>query len=90
MILRSFETLLFYIVFQVLNVLIKVCKLQPPNLVFLFVLLAFTSTGIIFLKFLELHSKISEKDISVFLSQNFFNGFVQPPLFLTPLTAIIW
>ena len=71
MILRSFETLLFYIVFQVLNVLIKVCKLQPPNLVFLFVLLAFTSTGIIFLKFLELHSKISEKDISVFLSQNF-------------------
>ena len=41
MILRSFETLLFYIVFQVLNVLIKICKLQPPNLLFLFVFISF-------------------------------------------------
>ena len=59
-------TYLFYIVSQVLKVLlIKNCKRQPPDLLFLFVLLAFTSAGIIFHKFLELHSKISEKKIFV-------------------------
>ena len=46
------NTYLFHSVFQVLNVLlIKICKIQPPDLLFLFV---FSSAGIIFLKFLEL------------------------------------
>ena len=59
----------FYIVaiFKVLKVLlIKTCKIQPPDLLLL-VLLAFASptTDIIFHKFLELHSKLSEKKIFV-------------------------
>ena len=53
-------TYLFYIVFHVLKV-IKNFKVQPPDLLFLFGLLAFTSVGIIFHKFLELLSKISDK-----------------------------
>ena len=45
----------FYTVFQVLKVLlIKICKKQPPNILFL-AELAFTSADIIFHKFLELH-----------------------------------
>ena len=55
------NTYLFYTVFQVLKV-IKNCKIQPPDLLFLYGLLAFSSAGIIFHKFLELHSKISEKN----------------------------
>ena len=39
----------------------KNCKIQQPDLLFLFVLLAFTSAGIIFYKYLELHLKIPEK-----------------------------
>ena len=58
-------TKIFYIVFQVLKVLlIKICKIQSLDLLFLF-LLAFTSADIIFHKFLELHSKLSEKKIFV-------------------------
>ena len=50
-------------VFQVLKVrLIKMCKIEPPDL-FLFLLLAFTSVDIIFHKFLELHSVMSVKKI---------------------------
>ena len=57
---------LFYIVFQVLKVLlIKVCKIQPPDCLFLLFLLAFTSAGIIFHKSLELYSTVSEKHILV-------------------------
>ena len=49
---------------------------------FLF-LLAFTSAGIIYHKFLELHSKVSKKILSqIFL----FNRFAQTP---NPLTAKI-
>ena len=52
---------LFYIVFHVLKVLLtKICH----QIFYLFLLLlAFTSVGIMFYKFLELHSKISEKKI---------------------------
>ena len=39
----------------------KICKIQPPDLLFLVVLLAFTSVEIIFYKFLELHSTLSKK-----------------------------
>ena len=62
----------FYIVFQVLKVLlIKICKIQSLDLLFLIMLflLAITSVDIIFHKFLELNSKLSEKR---FLSQFFF------------------
>ena len=53
---------LLYIVFQVFKVfLIKIFKMQPPDILVLLFLLAFTSAGIIFLKFGELHSVISEK-----------------------------
>ena len=72
------NTYLFYIVFQVFKV-IKNCKIQPPDLLFIFGLLGFTSAGIIFHKFLELHLKISEK---IFFSKTFlFNGFAQTPNF---------
>ena len=37
--------------------------MQPPDILFLFVLLAFTLADIIFHNFLELQSKISEKNI---------------------------
>ena len=54
----------FYILFKVFKVLLtKICKMQPPDLLFLvvFILLAFTSADIIFHKFLEFHSTLSEK-----------------------------
>ena len=70
---------LFYIVFQVLKVLvIKICKIQPPDLNFFLFLLAFTLAGIIFVKLLELHSTISEKSIFV-TNFPFFNRFTQTP-----------
>ena len=70
---------LFYIVFQVLKVLvIKICKIQPPDLNFFLFLLAFTLAGIIFVKLLELHSTISEKSIFV-TNFSFFNRFTQTP-----------
>ena len=54
----------FYIVFQVLKILlIKNSKVQPPGLLFLLFLLAFTLGDIIFHKFLELHSVLSKKRI---------------------------
>ena len=72
-------TYLFYIVFQVLKVLlIKICKIQPPDLLFLFFLLAFTSAGIVFHKFLDFIQKYLKK---IFPPENFLNGFAQttPP-----------
>ena len=70
-------TKIFYIVFQVLKVLlIKICKIQSLDLLFLF-LLAFTSADIIFHKFLELHSTLSEKKFS--LQIFFFNRFTETP-----------
>ena len=51
----------FYIVFQVLKVrLEKICKIEPPDLLFLVVFISFyISIYIIFHKFLELHSILS-------------------------------
>ena len=56
----------FYIVFQVLKVLlIKICKIQPLDLLLnKALLLAFTSADIIFHKFLELYSTLSEMFLS--------------------------
>ena len=49
---------------KVLKVLpIKICKIEPPDL--LFVLSAFTSADIVFHKFLDLHSTLTEKKIFV-------------------------
>ena len=56
----------FHILFQALKVLlIKICKIQALDLLFLVVLLAFTSADINFRKLLELHSTLSEKRIFV-------------------------
>ena len=51
----------FYIVFQVLNIhLIKLCKIESPDLLFLVIFITFYfSRYIIFHKFLELHSILS-------------------------------
>ena len=56
----------FYIVFQVLKVLlIKICRTQPLDLLFnKALLLAFTSADIISHKFLELYSTLSEMFLS--------------------------
>ena len=81
------NTFPFYILFKVLKVpLIKICKIQPPHLLFLvvFVLLAFTSADIIFHKFLELHSTLSEKNFIT--SFPFLTDSLKPP---TPLTTKI-
>ena len=52
----------FYVVFQVLNILfIKICKIQPLDLLLVVVFIAFTSENIIFHIALELHSTLSEK-----------------------------
>ena len=69
------NTCRFYIVFQVLKVLlIKICKIQSLDLLFIvvfnlllsfYLLLAFTIADIIFHKFLKLHSELSEKNIFV-------------------------
>ena len=69
----------FYIVFQVLNIhLIKICKIEPPDLLFLVVFTSFyVSRYIIFHKFSELHSILSVKKI--FVTDFLFNGFTQNP-----------
>ena len=72
------NTCSFYIVFQLSKeLLIKICKIKPQDLLFLFVLLAFTSADIIFHKYLKLYSPYQKRRFSsrVF----FFNGFPQPP-----------
>ena len=71
------STYIFYIAFQVLKVLpIKICKIQPPDLLFLFVLFTFTSGGI-FHKFLDFIRRYLKKIFStrIFL----FSGFAQTP-----------
>ena len=77
----------FYIVFQVLKVLlIKICKIQSLDLLFLFVFISFSISRYHFYKFLELHSTLSEKKIITnfpFLTDSFKPT---PP---TPLTAKI-
>ena len=52
----------FYIIFQVLKVLlIKIWKIQQPDLLFLVVFISFDISIITFQTFLELHSTLSEK-----------------------------
>ena len=60
----------FYIIFEIWKVLlIKVCKIEPPDLLFIAVFISFyisfTSADIIFHKFLELHSTLPGKKILV-------------------------
>ena len=67
----------FYIIFQVLKVLlIKICKIEPPDLL-LIVLISFYITEIIFHKFLEIHSTLFGKKIFVTIFP-FFNRFTNP------------
>ena len=70
----------FYILFQVLKVLLmNICQVKPSDLLFLFILLAFTSAGIIFQKYLAL----SEKKIVT----NF--PFLDNSLSPTPFTPVM-
>ena len=59
----------FLRIFHVLKVhLIKICKIQPPNLLFILVfvlLIDFRLADLIFHKFLELHPTLFGKKISV-------------------------
>ena len=74
-------TKLFYIVFEVLKVLlIKICKIQSLDLLFLVMLflLAITSLDIIFHKFLELPSTLSEKKNFV-TNFSFLTDLLKPP-----------
>ena len=81
------NTYLFYTVFQVLKV-IKNCKIQPPDLLFLYGLLAFTSAGIIFHKFLELLSKISDKIFAQTVPHKIFARIRSDPPTPTPVTLL--
>ena len=68
------QTKMFYIVFQVLKVLLtEICNIQSldPLFIYLFILLAFTPTDILFHKFLEFYSILSEKKEKRFSSQIF-------------------
>ena len=57
------STHLFYNVFQVFKVLlIKICKIQPADLLFLFVFISFYISMYHFSQISRLHSKISEKN----------------------------
>ena len=58
---------LFFIVFQVLKVLLmKICKMQPIDLLFLVVFISFYISRIAFHKFLELYSTfISQKKVLI-------------------------
>ena len=93
----KWKTCPFYIVFQVLKVLlIKLCKIQPPNLLFLVVFISFyisryhfPEIRYHFLQILELHSTLSEKKISItnFLFKQILHSNPAP----TPLLAkICW
>ena len=89
MILRSFETLLFYIVFQVLNVLIKICKLQPPNLVFLFVFISFYVNRYHFSKIFRTSFKnIWKRYFCIFVTKfPFLTDLFTPPPLPDPLNS---
>ena len=74
----------FYIIFQVLKVLhIKICRIKPPDLLFL-VFLGFTSADIIFHKFLELHLTLSEKKIFV-TNFPFLTDLFKPPTLIAKI-----
>ena len=65
----------------------KNCKIQSHQIFYLFLfLLAFISAGFIFIKILELHSKISEKNVFITNFSLLTDSLRQPP---TPLTAKI-
>ena len=78
----------FYIVFQVLKVLLtKNFKIKPTDLLFLVVVFlasSFTSADIIFRKILELHLTFSEKKIFVtnFL---FLTDLLKPPTLMAKI-----
>ena len=58
---------------------LKICKIEPSHLLFLLFSLAFASAGIIFQKYLELHSTISEK--KYFRHKfSFLTDFPRPPV----------
>ena len=73
------NTCFFYIAFQVLKViLIKVCKIQPPDLLFLVVFISFYISRYHFSQFCKtLFNNIWKKDFRHKFS--FFNGFTQIP-----------
>ena len=82
-------TKIFYMVFQVLKVfLIKICKIQSLDLLFLVVFITFYISRYHFHKFLELHLTIPEKEKDFHHKFSFFNGFTQTPT-PNPLTAKI-
>ena len=78
-------TKIFYIVFQVLKVLlIKICKIQSLDFLFLIVFISFyISADIILHKFLELHSTLSAKMILV-TSFSFLTDLLNPHMPPTP------
>ena len=75
----------FYILFQVLKVLlIKICKIHLADLLFLVVFISFyISRYQFFYKCLELHSTLSEKKIFV-SNFPFLTDPLKPPTPLTP------
>ena len=83
-------TKIFYIVFQVLKVLlIKICKMQSLDFLFLVVFISFYISRYHFSQVLELHSTLSEKKIFV-TNFPFLTDSLKPPsLTPTPLTAKI-
>ena len=75
----------FYIIFQVLKVLlIKIWKIQQPDLLFLVVFISFHISIIIFQTFLELHSTLSEKKIFI-TNFPFSTDWLNPPPLPAPL-----
>ena len=75
----------FYIIFQVLKVLLKkICK-KSHQIFYLLFLLTFTSADIIFHKFLGLHSTLSEKKDFRHELSSLMDSLKLP----TPLTAKI-
>ena len=74
------NTCLFYIIFQVLKVLLtKICKIEPPDLLFF---LSFTSAVSFFTNFQNFIEHYLKK---IFCHKfSFFNGFTKPP---TPFNA---
>ena len=72
--------------------LIKICKIKLPDQIFYFFLflLAFTSAGIIFLKLLEFHLKISEKYIFVTNFAFWTDSLRPPPTPLMTKICYVW
>ena len=66
--------------------IIKICKIEPPDLLFIVVFISFISADIIFQKYLGLHLTLSEKEF--FRHEfSFFNRFTNPPPSPHPLNS---